>query len=243
MTQCTPREVKNFVRRYQTDLILLDCGFEVEREVRLLKEIKAICLDVPVIFLTDDNSSSSAVAAFRAVAREIVGKPANIFELQNTIKNLLEMKKSSREKRTPFVLYQNQSSDTREPVQTITTDKPINILRVINYINENISDVINIEILAKEANLSKYHFCRIFKRHIGMSPIKFVTSMRILRAKELLQRDDLTVSELAFHVGFNDLGTFIRQFKKFTRLSPTIYKNSLKEIKAQQETEGKPELP
>ncbi len=196
----------------------------------MLKEIKAICLDVPIIFLTDESSSSSAGAAFRAGAREVIGKPANIFELQDTIKTLLEMKKSSREKRTPFVLYQNQSSDARKPVQTITTDKPINILRVINHITENISDVINIEILAKEANLSKYHFRRIFKRHIGVSPMKFVTSMRVLRAKELLQRDDLTVSEVAFHVGFNDLGTFIRQLKS-SLATPTIYKNSLRKLR------------
>lgn len=57
-----------------------------------------------------------------------------------------------------------------------------------------------------------------------MTPMRFVTSMRIERAKTLLKREDHNMSETAMEAGFNDLGTFIRQFKKFTGITPAAYK-------------------
>ena len=80
------------------------------------------------------------------------------------------------------------------------------------------------------ANLSKYYFCRNFKKHFGTSPMKFVTLVKINKAKELLKREDLRVKEVASHAGFNNLGTFIRQFKKAEGLTPTSYKELRKKI-------------
>jgi len=224
--ECTPKEAPNFVKKYQADLILLDCGFEVEKGLRLLKEIKALCPDVPIIFLTDETSNNYAVEAFREGARAFMGKPANIFELQDTIEELLKIKRSSKEKRSPFIPAHGTGPE--EPIQTITTDKPACILRAVRYIEENFSDKISLDMLAKEAILSKYHFSRLFSRHTGMTPLKFTTFMRMQRAKELLKRADLNVSIIATQVGFNDLGTFIRQFKKHTGVTPNIYRNSLR---------------
>jgi AraC family transcriptional regulator len=221
---CTPANALDFVRQYQADLILLDCGFEVERGLRLLKEVKTLCPDVPIVFLTDDRTGDSAEKALRGGAREFIVKPANIFVLQNTIKDLLKIKRSSKEKRFPFI----PSRVPVKPVKTITTDNPAFILRAVRYIEKNLAEKISLDMIAKTANLSKYHFCRLFFRHTGMTPLKFTTFMRMQRAKELLKREDLTVSIIATQVGFNDLGSFIRQFKKHIGVTPGIYRNSLR---------------
>jgi len=227
--ECNPGEAINFLRKHQADLILLDCSSEVKKGLQLLKEIKALYPDVPIIFLTDEKSDNFAAEAFRAGARKFMGKPANFFELQDTIEKLLKMKRSSKEKRSPFILP--YSTVYEKPIQTITTDKPACILRAIRYIEENFSGKISLDILAREANLSKYHLCRLFFRHTGMTPLRFTTLMRMQKAKSLLKRSDLTVSLISIQVGFNDLGTFIRQFKKHSGLTPTAYKNSLGKVK------------
>ncbi len=141
---CTLRESCDFVQRRRTDLILLDCGSEFARGLRLLKEIKALYPDIPIIFLTDDSSGDSAVNAFRAGAREFMGKPVNIFELQNIIKNFLAIKRVSKEERVPFVASKRLKD--LEPIKTVTTDKPVYILRAIRYIEENQSEKISLDV-------------------------------------------------------------------------------------------------
>lgn len=224
---CTLKGARDFVKAHQADLILLDCGSEVSRGLSLLEELKAHRPDIPILFVTDDRSSDTAVKAFRTGARDFIGKPVNILELRITIEHLLQIKRASQEKRSPLAI--SEYFEKGEFIQGITTEKPAYILRAFRYIEENLSDKISLDMLAKEAHLSKYHFCRLFFRHTGMTPMKFTTFMRMQRAKELLKREDFTVSVIATQVGFNDLGTFIRQFKKHTSVTPTVYKGSLKE--------------
>lgn len=108
----------------------------------------------------------------------------------------------------------------------VTSDKPQNLLQVIAFIEGNLWSSMELGSLAKKAHLSKFHFCRVFKRHIGMNPMKFVAVLRIERAKELLTSNDKTVSLVANEVGFRDLSNFIRQFKKITGMTPTMYRGA-----------------
>jgi len=107
-----------------------------------------------------------------------------------------------------------------------TAEKPSNILQVVARIEENLTSPLELEDLARTAQLSKFHFCRTFKRHIGMNPMKFVASLRIERAKRLLARKGVAVSAIAEEVGYRDVGNFIRQFKKLTGMTPTMYRET-----------------
>jgi YesN/AraC family two-component response regulator len=223
---CPFKDGIDYLKHCQVDIVILDCGFDVNRGLDLLKEIKFMHPEVPVVFVTDLSSEETAIKAFKTGAREYFKKPVNIFEFQRTIEDLLEIKRAPQEKRTPFI--EESSRETDELIKSATSDKPTNILRVIRYIGENLSEELSLINLAKEANLSKYHFCRIFKRYTGMNPMKFVTSMRIEKAKNLLERSDLAVSVVARQVGFHDPSDFDKKFKKLTGMTPTAYKDSLK---------------
>jgi AraC-like DNA-binding protein len=150
----------------------------------------------------------------------------NIFELQQTIKSLLKIKRSSKEKRSPF--FPIISSDNETPAITATTSKPLNLLNIIHYIEEKLDEKICLTDCARKANLSKHHFCRNLKKYIGMSPMRFVTFLKVGRAKELLQREDLNITEVALEVGFNDHSSFVRGFKKLTGVTPKKYRDSIK---------------
>jgi len=63
-----------------------------------------------------------------------------------------------------------------------------------------------------------------------MSPIKFLLSMRITKAKGLLKREEAYISTVASSVGFNDLSSFTVQFKKFTGMTPIKFKLSKKKV-------------
>ena len=153
-------------------------------------------------------------------------KPVSLLEIQTSVRSLLCLKKASQERRCPIDLSNPCEAD--EIDRGFTTETPPHILRAIRYIEENLSEAVTLEKLAQEAYLSKYHFCRLFYGHVGLTPMKFTSWMRIKKARDLLRREDLTVSVISVEVGFKDLGTFIRRFKQLTGMTPSAYRNFLR---------------
>jgi YesN/AraC family two-component response regulator len=223
---CTLKEAINSINKRSTKVILLDPGFAVERGLRLLKEIKTLYPSIPVILLTDKGSEDIVLKAFRAGVRDFFRNPVNMQELQDTVTGLLRVKKLSKEKRFPFI--RQKDLKTEKLIRKVTKNQYIDFLNTLGYIEKNLTDDIDLGNLASSACLSKYHFCRLFKKRLGISPMKFVTFMKIEKAKEIIQKDDIKISAVAIHVGFNDLSSFITQFKKFTGMTPYTYKKSLK---------------
>ena len=78
--------------------------------------------------------------------------------------------------------------------------------------------------IAAQANLSPYHFLRIYKRAYGETPHGFLTRLRIERAKTLLARGSHNVTEACFEVGFSSLGSFSSLFAYRVGLSPSEYR-------------------
>ena len=85
------------------DLILLDCSVDIEEGIKILKENKMCCPNIPNIFITAASHEGVVLRAFRAGARDFFRKPVNIAELQGTVEKLLSLRKSCREKRSPFM--------------------------------------------------------------------------------------------------------------------------------------------
>lgn len=203
------------------DLLLLDCGRDDSKGLALLQEIKTLRPEIMVLFVTETQSEETALQAFRQGARDYFRKPLDLFKLKEVIENLLKIKGRSSEKRTHQGSVGTEGG--AEKVLVLSDDTPANLLRSLHYIKTNFSDQLTIEHLAAQAGISKFHFCRKFKKHTGMSPMNFVTLMRIEKAKGLLGRN-IPVSAVAYKVGFNDLGNFIRSFKKVTGQTPSTYK-------------------
>src|SRR5215210_7273528 len=78
--------------------------------------------------------------------------------------------------------------------------------------------------VAARANLSPYHFLRVYKQTYGETPHEFLTRLRIERAKTLLARGSHNVTEACFEVGFSSLGSFSALFAHRVGLSPSEYR-------------------
>ena len=78
--------------------------------------------------------------------------------------------------------------------------------------------------VAAHANLSPYHFLRIYKRAYGETPHEFLTRLRLVRAKTLLARRSHNVTEACFEVGFSSLGSFSSLFAGRVGLSSSEYR-------------------
>ncbi|WGS17839.1 MULTISPECIES: AraC family transcriptional regulator [unclassified Bradyrhizobium] len=84
----------------------------------------------------------------------------------------------------------------------------------------NLRGDVNLETLAKECGLSRAHFARSFKMTTGKSPMAWLVSQRLIRARELLAESPLSLSEIAYACGFADQSHFSRAFARHVGVAP-----------------------
>jgi AraC family transcriptional regulator len=96
--------------------------------------------------------------------------------------------------------------------------------RVVEFIEEHLAEQISLAALAELADLSLYHFARAFTQSFGAPPHRYHMARRMDRAKSLLQRPALSVTEIGARIGFRETSSFTRAFRKFTGLTPTEYR-------------------
>ena len=90
----------------------------------------------------------------------------------------------------------------------------------ISHLESNYHEPINLDQLAAIAHMSKRNFVRSFQAAMGVSPIAHLIQLRVNRGASLLRRTELTVTEIAFQVGFSDSNYFTRQFRKLLGVTP-----------------------
>ena len=85
---------------------------------------------------------------------------------------------------------------------------------------------IHLDEVADVANMTTNSFCRYFKKRTRKSYIDFLTEIRIGQARKLLQLNDLSISQICFEVGFNNLSNFNRKFRELCEITPTEFRRS-----------------
>lgn len=116
----------------------------------------------------------------------------------------------------------------RSEVKDVVSEECINdnirfydsIEPAIEYIRTNYDKEITVDLLAELCKMSKYHFCRIFKRATGMTAIQYLTEYKLSIADVMLRNSDTSISEIAHIAGFDDESYFSRCYKKSRGLSP-----------------------
>ena len=98
------------------------------------------------------------------------------------------------------------------------------INRASHYIATHLDETIDVKTLAGVANLSDFHFCRIFKAIKGEPPIAFIARIRIETAAQLLRYSSLTVEEIAYNIGYESPASLSKAFKNRYGISPTLYR-------------------
>jgi AraC family transcriptional regulator len=101
--------------------------------------------------------------------------------------------------------------------------------RSLELMRARLSEDISLDELAAEARLSPFHFARMFKQSVGVPPRVYLTRLRMERACELLERTDLSVTEIAQEVGYSSNQVLARIFTKHQRMTPTDYRRAVRD--------------
>lgn len=110
----------------------------------------------------------------------------------------------------------------------VIRDKKITKLKkVLSFIRESYAQQLSLEDMSKMAEMSPKYFCSVFKELTGQTPFDYLNSYRIERASSKLTGTDISVTEIAYSCGFNDLSYFIKSFKEKTGTTPAKYRKNV----------------
>lgn len=101
------------------------------------------------------------------------------------------------------------------------------MVQLRRFLDTHYHQKVTLNDLARRANISVPHLCNQFKKQFGVSPIQYVISLRMTRAAYLLHDRNLSITEIAEAVGYEDLFHFSRLFKKHHGKSPTAMRGAL----------------
>jgi AraC family transcriptional regulator len=117
--------------------------------------------------------------------------------------------------------YSTRSGATRQLTGGVAE---ASLRRVLEYIQANLAGDLHLQELAEVADLSTFHFAKLFKRSTGCSPHQFVLQRRLERAKDLLRNPRISLSEVSLRAGFADQSHLSNVFRRFVGLTPARFR-------------------
>ncbi len=102
--------------------------------------------------------------------------------------------------------------------------RPTPMAHALAFVRRHQSERLPLREVAKQANLSPHYFCKLFRRTMGITFTDYLARLRLEKAKDLLLSQTTSVSDIAFAAGYGSIPHFNRAFKRYTGLTPTMYR-------------------
>jgi DNA-binding response OmpR family regulator/nitrogen-specific signal transduction histidine kinase len=172
---------------------------------------------IPVLLLTALHSKEHEIEGLSSGADDYITKPFDISVLQTKVENILQIRRSLKEKYTKELIL--KPSDI-----TISSPDERFLKKAIEVVERNISNAdLDIVHFAQEVGVSRMQLYRKFNALTNMTVKEFVRSIRLKRAAQLLLEKKMTVTEIAYAVGFKDMSHFRKCFHREFGMSASEY--------------------
>jgi YesN/AraC family two-component response regulator len=176
---------------------------------------------IPVILLTARTNEEYKLEAFKLGADDYITKPFNFNLLKLRVQKFLDWRSKCHHSFS-------QKIDISPSEITITSLDEQLIEKAIKYVEDHISDVdFSVEDLGFAVGLSRSHLYKKLMSITGKGPAEFIRIIRLKRARQLMEKSQLQIAEIAYMVGFNSPKRFSINFKHEFGISPTEYLKSL----------------
>lgn len=173
---------------------------------------------IPILMLTTKTMTDDWIEGIESGADAYMSKPFNLRVLRSQLKQLTKNRKLL------FNKYFSAISENSSNENTTSLDKEF-IQKVLNYINDNLSDPeLSVELLASELSLSRSQFYRKIKTLTGQTANGFLRKIRLQRAKIMIEKGNTNISDVCYKSGFSSPSYFTKCFKKQFDILPTEVK-------------------
>lgn len=203
------------------DLVVSDISMPEMNGTELCSKIKQDkrTTHIPVILLTALVGEEQVLKGLETGASDYMTKPFNFQVLLSKIRNLLYQQESLRK------TFRKQIEVKPGEIIVESADEKF-LQQVMLVIEKNISNSeFSVEELSAEVNMSRVALYKKVLTLTGKTPVEFIKSIRLNRAAQLLEKSQLTISEIAYEVGFTNPKYFTKTFKSEYGILPSAYAN------------------
>lgn len=201
------------------DLIISDVMMPEMDGLELCRRIKADerINHIPVVLLTARAAYIHQINGYEKGADAYITKPFSIQILALNVKNILATKEATRQKFVRDILL------NPEPVKIETADDRF-LAKLMQIIEENLDNTeFDVTALTQEIGMSKTVLYKKVQAITNLSVADLIKSVRLKQAAYMLEKNQMSIAEVAFAVGFNDRKYFSKEFKKQYEMSPSEY--------------------
>lgn len=214
---------------YHPDIVVTDqmmpemSGTEMLQRIRKDFQISHI----PVIILTAKNDDEAKTKAISMGANAYITKPFSKEYLIARMEQLLSERKLFRER-----VWQQSDEKQPDSYEQYLVKKDVQLLdKIHQVIEENLDNSdFNIDTIAANVGLSRSAFFKKLKSLTGLAPVDLVKEIRLNKSIELIKNSDMSISEIAFAVGFKDSGYYGKCFRKKYNQTPKEYMNEWRKV-------------
>lgn len=217
------------VHLYHPDIVVTD---QMMPEMDGIEMLQCIRKDfqishIPVIILTAKSNDESKTRAISMGANAYITKPFSKEYLLARVEQLLNERKIFREK-----MWQQTDEQDENNYEQYLVKKDVQLLEKIHQvIEENLDNSdFNIDTIAANIGLSRSAFFKKLKSLTGLAPVDLVKEIRLNKSVELIKNTSLSISEIAFAVGFKDSGYYGKCFRKKYNQTPREYMNEWRKV-------------
>ncbi len=206
------------------DIIVSDIMMPIMTGTELCEKLKQNIKTshIPIILLTAKDSANDKEHGYLVGADSYLTKPFNSTLLHSRINNLLESRRRIANSLINSTSMMHGVGNSNSDAPIINKIDNAFIEKVTSYIEENIqSEKVDVSSLASSMNLSNSTLYRKIKALTGLSPVEYIRKIKMRKAKQLLMNGNITVSEVAYMVGFNNLVYFRQCFKEEFKILPS----------------------
>lgn len=158
----------------------------------------------------------------------VQGDNSDFIHIANRIFDTMKQKSSGQKFKVIGYLYElfgiitdNHLYSSITGDSAVTENKNIpKLKRVLRFIRDNYNRKLTLDEMSQSVDMSPKYFCFFFKKMTGKTPIEYLNSYRVEKATQKLLNSDLSVTEIAYSCGFNDLSYFIKTFKSIKKIPP-----------------------
>jgi AraC-like DNA-binding protein len=198
------------IEAQQPQLVLIDINLNGIKDGVDLGHYLLTKDEVPYLYLTSNADSVSLDRAKATRPQGYIVKPFKPIDLKATVAIVLNN-------------FVHKKIDTTRLTGDLT-NTTFKIKEVIKYINQNLSEKIELDQLVALTPWKKQHFIAVFNEQVGKTPYQYILERKIEHSKTLVQQNNLTLTDIAFELGFTTYVNFSKAFKKIENCTPEQFR-------------------
>lgn len=190
----------------QPDIAIMDINIPIMNGLKVIQMTRLKYPDIAFVIVSGYDDFSYCREALRLQITDYMLKPVNYEEFGTCIDHL------------KIALFQRRSQRQENHQEERT------IQSITRYLQEHLSEEINLSVLSEEFHLNPQYISQLFKSEIGVNFLAYLTNIRMERAKKLLLTTPLSIAEVSEQSGYGDYRVFTKVFKKTEGITPSQYR-------------------